>query len=68
MWYQFKIDFADGFDQNYTGLGNHQWRITVNGTEYGVYDYLKLEVDLFRKTYRANSIPVDIEQYHLTGM
>ena len=37
-WYQIKIDFECS-NNNYSGLDINQWKISINGTEYGNYDF-----------------------------
>ena len=37
-WYQVRIDF-ECTNNNYSGLDMHQWKISINGTEYGNYDF-----------------------------
>ena len=37
-WYQIRIDF-ECTNNNYSGLDINQWKISINGTEYGNYDF-----------------------------
>ena len=37
-WYQIKIDF-ECTNNYYSGLDINQWKISINGTEYGNYDF-----------------------------
>ena len=37
-WYHMRIDF-ECTNNNYSGLDKNQWKITINGTEYGNYDF-----------------------------
>lgn len=37
-WYDLKIDF-ECTNNNYSGLEKNQWKLTINGTEYGNYDF-----------------------------
>ena len=37
-WYQIKIDF-ECTNNNYSGLDVNQWKISINGTEYGNYGF-----------------------------
>ena len=37
-WYQIRIDF-ECTNNNYSGLDKNEWKITINGTEYGDYDF-----------------------------
>ena len=37
-WYHMRIDF-ECTNNNYLGLDKNQWKITINGTEYGNYDF-----------------------------
>ncbi|NVM36610.1 MAG: hypothetical protein HWN81_13525 [Candidatus Lokiarchaeota archaeon] len=37
-WYNMKIDFECLYS-NYSGLAKNQWKATINGTEYGNFDF-----------------------------
>ncbi|MFX1323275.1 MAG: hypothetical protein ACFFAQ_16700, partial [Promethearchaeota archaeon] len=38
-WYPLKFDF-ECTDGNYTGLSQYNWKVTINGTDYGEFKYL----------------------------
>ncbi|MHA1376553.1 MAG: hypothetical protein ACTSR7_19920, partial [Promethearchaeota archaeon] len=37
-WYQIKIDFECG-NNNYSGLAKNQYKITINGSNYGIFEF-----------------------------
>ena len=53
-WYDFNLDFECSIS-NHTGLDQHEWRLGVNGTQIGIFNFIE-EIDYIDKVTMSTSI------------
>lgn len=54
VWYNLTLDFECSFS-NYNGLDRYEWRLGVNGTQIGIYNFTK-EIDYIDEISMSTSI------------